>query len=116
VQRNPLDESSKKQLDLTQRVLALDPDARGLAAAARYQRSKELLQAEIAQFDRCQPGNKATDPARKALASHPRRRALDDATGHNLSLAKDLWTQEQKLCGVSPHPDAVSRVLARLSK
>ena len=116
VQRNPLDESSKKQLDLTQRVLALDPDARGLAAATRYQRSKQLLQAEIAQFDRCQPGNKATDPARKALTSHPRRRALDDATGHNLSLAKDLWTQEQKLCGVSPHPDAVSRVLARLSK
>jgi len=116
VQRNPSDEASKKQLDLTQRVLALDPDARGLAAAERYLRSKELLQAEITQFDRCQPGNKTTDPARKALASRPRRRALDDATGHILALAEDLWKQEQKLCGVSPNPDAASRVLARLSK
>jgi CIC family chloride channel protein len=113
---NPSDEASKNQLDLTQQVLALDPNARGLAAAERYRRSRELLQSEITRFDRCQPSNKATDPARKALANHPRRRALEDATGHNLALAEDLWKQEQKLCAAPPNPDAASRVLARLSK
>jgi CIC family chloride channel protein len=116
LQLNPSDQASKRKLDLSESVLALDPDARGLRAAERYQRSKELLMAEVTRFDHCQPGSKATDPARKALASHPRRRALDDATGHNLALAKDLWKREQKLCGSSPNPDAASRVLARLSK
>jgi tetratricopeptide (TPR) repeat protein len=118
LQWNPSDEMSKKQLDLSEQVLALDPNAPGLRAAERYERSQQLLQAEVMRFDHCQPGSKATDPAeqaRKALASHPHRRALDDAAATNLALAEDLWKQEQKLCADAPS-DATGRVLARLSK
>ena len=75
-----------------------------------------MLQAEVMRLDRCQPLNKATDPARKALGSQPRRNALDDSTENNLALAEDLWKQEQKLCGAGSSADAVDRVLARLSK
>ena len=64
---------AEKQLDLSEQVLALDPNARGLRAAERYQRSNELLQAEVMRFDHCQPGSAVADPARKALANHPRR-------------------------------------------
>ena len=43
----------------------------------------------------------------------------------NLSLAEDLWKQEQKLCGApvnsaerapNPNDEAIERVLARLSR
>jgi CIC family chloride channel protein len=117
-EQNPSDKMSKQELDLTERVLALDPNARGLRTAERYERSKQLLQAEVMRFDHCQPGSKATDPAdpaRNALASHPRRRALEDAAATNLALAEDLWKREQKLCAAAPS-DATGRVLARLSK
>jgi tetratricopeptide (TPR) repeat protein len=113
-------ETIKAQLDLTDRVLALDPNARGLRAAARYQRSNELLQAEVMRFDRCQPGNTASDAARKALTNQPRGGALEDSADMNLALAEDLWKQEQKLCGTphapNPNDQAIERVLARLSR
>ncbi len=82
IQWNPTDDVSKKQLGLIESVLALDPNARGLRVAERYQRSKELLQAEVTRFDQCQPGSNAADPARKAITNHPRRRDLEDAAEH----------------------------------
>ncbi len=99
LQLNPTDETSKTQFDLSDRVLALDPNARGLRAAARYDRSKELLQAEVMRFDRCQPGGAAADAARKALTNQPRQSELEDSADKNLLLAEDLWKQEQKVCG-----------------
>jgi chloride channel protein, CIC family len=120
LQLNPADEASKTRLDLSDRVLALDPNARGLRVAERYERSKELLQAELARFDRCQPGNAAADQARKALTNHPSRRELEDSADVNLALAEGLWKQEQKACteGHAPNPndEAIERVLARISR
>ncbi len=108
---------------MSQRVLALDPNARGLRAAARYERSKELLQVEIMRFDQCQPGSAAADPAQEAIATQPHRGELEDAADRNLTLAEDLWKQEQKACASqagqhAPNPDdqAMERVLSRLSK
>ncbi len=126
VQLNPADASSKMELDLSDRVLALDPNARGLRSAERYQRSKDLLQAEVMRVDQCQPASTAAglaDPAaaaRTALASKPRRAQLEDEADKNLSLAENLWKQEQKLCSTgpaqNPNDQAIDRVLARLSR
>jgi tetratricopeptide (TPR) repeat protein len=120
LQLNPGDETSKTQLDLSDRVLALDPNARGLRAAERYKRSKELLQAEVTRFDQCQPGNAAADQARNALMIQPRRRELEDSADVNLALAEDLWKQGQQACAEGHAPNsndqAIERVLARLSK
>jgi chloride channel protein, CIC family len=119
VELNPNDSSSKQGMELSQRVLALDPNARGLRVAERYQRSRELLEAEVMRFDRCQPGGNAADEARKALSDRPRRGELEDTADANLKLAEDLWGQESKLCSpalAGNAGDAVSRVLARLSK
>ena len=101
VERNPSDEASKKGLALSERILALDPNARGLRVAVRYERSKELLREEVMQFEQCQPGSNASDAAKKALESRPSRGALEDSAEMNLSLAEDLWKQGQKLCGAS---------------
>ena len=118
LQLNPADQMSKTQLSLSERVLALDPNARGLRAAARYQRSKELLQAELTRLDRCQPGSPAGDAARKALVRQPRPHELEDSADTNLTLAEDLWKQGERACGHAPNPndEAIERVLARLSR
>jgi hypothetical protein len=63
----------QKQLDLSDRVLALDPNARGLRVAERYQRSKELLQAEVMRFDQCQPGSQRRTRRERPWPSQPRR-------------------------------------------
>ena len=115
--RNPSDQASKNGLQLSQQVLTLDPNARGLRAAARYERSKQLLEAEIMRFNRCQPRSKAADEAKLAIANRPRRGDLEDSADMNLALAEDLWKQEQKLCGPSPAGnDAIKRVLGRLAR
>jgi chloride channel protein, CIC family len=115
--RNPSDEAGKRQLAFSEQVLALDPNARGLRAAARYQRSKELLEAEIMRFDQCQPGSKTADAAKKAVADRPRRVELEDSADMNLILAEDLWRQGQKLCSPLPNGNnPIDRVLARLSR
>ena len=117
---NPSDSVSNKQLDLTLQVLALDPNARGMRAASRYERSAVLLKAELERFDTCHPAEDPTaTAARNALASHPRRRELDDAAEMNLTLAENLWKAEGAICKAnqSTNPgDALDRVLARLSK
>lgn len=125
VDLNPSDEASKRQLQLCDRVLALDPNARGLRAAARYDRSKELLQAEIMLFEQCLAGNKAADQtdllgaAKQAIASFPRHGRLEDAADKDLLLAENLWKQGRKLCGgthaPNPSDEAVERVLTRLA-
>jgi chloride channel protein, CIC family len=117
VQWNPSDTTSKSTLDLTAQVLALDPNARGLRSAARYERSKRLLQAELMRLEHCQPD--PTVQAQKALAANPKRNEMEDAAEKNLQLAEDLWKQEQKLCTPAQAPnagDAVARILARLTR
>jgi tetratricopeptide (TPR) repeat protein len=120
LQLKPADDTIKTQLALSDRVLELDPNARGLRASARYERSKELLRAEVMRFDRCQPGSTTADAARKALTNQPRRTELEDSADMNLALAEDLWKQEEKLCGMphalNPNDQAIERVLARLSR
>jgi tetratricopeptide (TPR) repeat protein len=119
VDLDPSDQAAKMQLALTERVMAFDPNARGLRAAARYERSKELLEAEIMRFDSCQPGSEVTGPAKKAVTLHPRPNQLEDAADHNLALAEDLWKQARKSCAsVTPsdaNAQAVDRVLARVA-
>jgi CIC family chloride channel protein len=118
VELNPSDPVNKNRLALCEQVLALDPNARGLRAAARYQRSKDLLQAEITRLEKCQPAGKISDEVRQALAGEPRRQELEDSAERNLMLAEDLWKQERQSCNPALSPnagDAVDRVLARLS-
>ena len=112
------DEESRRQLELTQQVLDLDPNARGLRAAGRYERSVELLQTEIMRLSQCQPANPALAEANKALASHPRRMDLEDAADRDLMLAEGLWKEEKTVCGgraATAEDEAIDRVLTRLS-
>jgi hypothetical protein len=57
------------------------------------------------------------DTARQSLARRPLRRSYDDAAEADLSLAEELWTTGQGLCGTKLGVEAATdRVLARLSR
>ena len=119
------DQTSKKGLALSESVLALDPNAPGLKPEDRLERSKLLLAAAVASFNRCQPTAQTPEAAMQALAGQnlpkrPRRGDLEDAAEMDVALAGDLWSQTQKKCRAQPAPDpqeeAAERALTRLSR
>jgi len=127
LRQDPSDDATQKQLDLTNRVLALDPNARGLRASERYHRSEQLLQGALSMVDQClvtakddpgiQSDRAVADSARKALAQHTRGGVGEDAVENDLTLAIQLWKVRQDRCSASPAADeATARVLARLAR
>ena len=117
---DPGDQTAKKQLDMAQRVLSLDPDARGIRASERYDRSQALLMGALQIVDQCASGKadpQLGDNAKKALAQRIQPRRLGDATEENISLAIDLWKERTQLCPSHvPSDQALERLLAKLSR
>ena len=124
---DPSDEAARKQLDLSKRVLELDPNAGGIRASERYARSKELLEGAAPTLSQCvatmkdspegSSDRELANSARKAIAQHPTRGALGDAAEDNLTLAVQVWKARQKLCGSQPVSDeALGRVLTRVAR
>jgi hypothetical protein len=118
---NPSDEQVRSELDLVDRILALDPNARGLRSSARYRRSQEILQAILQEQGQCVAGAANSDQAlineaRTALVRRPRPGALDDATDTNLGLAEQLWATVKSRCPAQKRDEALDRLLARLAR
>ena len=53
LRRNPADVTSKKQLELAEQILALDPNLRGLNTSEKYARSRKLIEAALGSLDQC---------------------------------------------------------------
>jgi len=123
---DPSDAQSRRQLELADKVLALDPNAGALRASDRYQRSMEILGGALRVEEQClatKGGTAASaegslaDAARKALTHRARRGEIDDAIDMNLDLAVRLWKSAKNLCPSQQQKDeALDRVLARLSR
>ena len=127
IRLSPSDEAIRKQLEFTNSLVALDPNAAGIRASERYRRSEQLLQGALTMLDQClltakddaraQSYRELADSARKALAQHPRGATREDAAENDLTLAVQLWKARQELCSSRPAVDeAVARVLARLAR
>jgi len=113
---DPSNEAVRRQLEFTNRLLALDANASGIRASERYRRSELLLQGAVTMSDQCLPAA-AGDAARKALAQHPSGRMRGDAAENNLTLAVQLWKARQEQCSSKPASDeAVARVLTHLAR
>jgi len=116
---DPSDTASRNQLTVSERVLTLDPDARGLRSSERYRRSQALLEGALQTVDQCAGGVADAElvaGARKALAEHPRAAQMDDTTEQNLTLATQLWKARHQACPTyTPSDEALERVLARLA-
>ncbi len=115
------------RLALCERILEMDPAVPGIGPAERYRRSAALLQGILGAVEQCLPkvGQPAdaqslrarADTARQLLARHPARGSYGDAAESDLSMAEELWSASQKLCGTSSGIDpAMDRLLGTLSQ
>ncbi len=99
------------------RILALDVTARGLSAAQRYARSRELLATVLQSVETCFGGAEKLPPsvqdaAREASTGLARKRrpdSLSDAADANARLAASLWNARPASCAPD---DAIARTLA----
>ncbi len=128
---SPDDGDVRDTVDLMDRVLALDPTARGLGAYERYRRSREVLERAARYISGCanplgpdMEGPPAPQPAavRDLLAAavqrlEQRRRPRDVAaeTEANLLLAGNLWPLREQVCrGIWDDDDVLARVMREL--
>jgi CIC family chloride channel protein len=121
----PANDSAEKAMNLSDRILALDPTSQGLNPAARYQHSQALLTASVEHVVRCAGGNDATlpetvranvDEARKAIGHRNKSQSYNDAVDENLTLAQQLWASRPATCnGNGDTTDALRRVMEKLA-
>ncbi len=99
-----------KHLDLSERVLALDPAVRGIGAAERFRRSRGLVQmtldaAGCLGADPPPSSQDLIDDARKTLDQRVTAAGQDGATETDLDLAGRLWQARVAGCKPAPDPD-----------
>ena len=112
---DPSNTTAKNRLELCERILALDPDARNIRASERYQRSASLLESAVQMTEPCASDVQRLEAAKRALANKPRPGTVGDATETNLSLAVDLWRSRTASCP-KPPDDAPALLLNRMSR
>ncbi|HEY1757049.1 MAG TPA: tetratricopeptide repeat protein [Bryobacteraceae bacterium] len=100
----PEDPAATKGLDLSSRVLTLDPAVRGIGAAERFRRSRILLQMAL-DAGACvnPPPEDLLDQAEKTLKERVNLDGQYNATETNLDLAGQLW--QARIAGCKPAPD-----------
>ncbi len=110
--RDPANVEVKKQLELSNEVLALDPTLRGLSAKDRFQRSQRLLDLARQSLSGCSiapaPDNGQNRPP------HPGQE--NEATETNLDLAEKTWQARKTDCKqpVSDQDEALSLVFSKM--
>jgi tetratricopeptide (TPR) repeat protein/CBS domain-containing protein len=117
---SPNDGVVRKRLESCDRIMALDPTARGLGAIERFHRSQEVLTGVLDALDKCSPPSlrEAMAAARRSLAEDQRPRSFSDAAVNETAAAERLWVAAAataKVCGAWPRADSpLSRVMAKL--
>jgi len=114
---DPANSAIAKRADLCERILALEPDLRGLGAAQRYERSLKILAGVMDELAHCGGnGDKAAEQqAQAALARKKRPSSYSDAADANRSLAVELWDARAPSCAAAGGDDALNRVMAQLA-
>jgi chloride channel protein, CIC family len=113
---DPANAAVTKQADLCERILALDPDVRGLGAAQRFERSSKILAGVVDELARCGGGSDkaAMQEAQTALTRKKRPVSYSDAADSNRVLALALWGARTPACSTDGNDDALNRVMAKL--
>jgi tetratricopeptide (TPR) repeat protein len=114
---DPANTAIAKRADLCERILALEPDSRGLGAAQRYDRSLKIPAGVMDELARCGgDGDKAAiQEAQGALARKKRPSSYSDAADSNRALALHLWAARSPSCAAGGGDDVLSRVMAQLA-
>ncbi|MEO8657370.1 MAG: chloride channel protein [Bryobacteraceae bacterium] len=121
----PENTSYQARVEFLDSVISMDPGVRGLDAAERYLRSRNLVGAVLAAFEHChavslvnQPdaGGATAETARRSLLRSVKPRSYGEATETNIEIATQLWSERMKLCGAPVASEiAVSRAVSEAS-
>jgi Flp pilus assembly protein TadD/CBS domain-containing protein len=121
----PGDAAIVQRLNSCEQILALDPSSAGLPVAARFDRSRTLLERVLAAWTECATAHPADPPspnasalldrARKSLALRRKPPSYADASDENISLATQLWSLRPAPCR-SPENSPLDKVMAHLSQ
>lgn len=111
------DQAAARKLDLSNRVLALDPTRRGLDAAERLRRSRALLEMTVNAVGSCS-SSPAVDDARKTLQERSSLARQEARAEAELDLAEQLWQARPPGCGPPPGQtgDPLALVLAKTAR
>jgi tetratricopeptide (TPR) repeat protein len=114
---DPANAAIAKRADLCERILALEPDLRGLSASQRYERSLKILTAVVDEASRCGAGadQGAAQQAQAVLARKKRPSSYSDAADSDRALAVQLWSARGPSCAGQGGDEALSRVMAQLA-
>lgn len=120
----PDDGEIRKQLDICNKIVALDPTQRGLWASERYRRSVKLVELALDAVNKCagspapQTVRELTASAQAALARTPRANQENDAMESNLDLAEKLWQARKKECArpATEAEEPLALVMAKLAQ
>jgi len=102
-------------MELSRRILAINPALPGLKAADRYERSRQLLMHLLEIAPRCAPRRTTLAEAEAALARKSRPVSSSDAAEENIALAGKLWPEELAACQGNAPDEALARLLPKLS-
>jgi len=131
--RRPENATYQARADYLDKLVSMDPVMRGLDATQRYRRSRNLLEAVLARYNRCRPSSPVLAPDPSRTSKDPAREAVDkaqrsmrrsaqqgsyaDATEANIELAIQLWAAQTALCGQPGAADqALGRAIAEVSR
>jgi hypothetical protein len=118
----PDNQTARKNLDLANELLTLDPTLRGLGQEERFRRSVKLVGLTEAEAGQCAGANPAPDlqalldTAAKAVKARASAARQGDAAEANLDLAEQLWAR-RKECKPLPAADRpLALVMARIAQ
>jgi tetratricopeptide (TPR) repeat protein len=119
LRHDPKSQQTAERLRIVNEVLSLDPAARRLSRAQRYDRSRRLAERSFAAFELClaaqlQVPSQAAEireEAREHLSGPPPRQRDEEGIEANLQLAEQLWNTRMRVCPDTERVDEVLRVL-----
>jgi CIC family chloride channel protein len=96
---DPADPLATQRVDTGERILALDPNQRGIGAGERHRRSRELLSQVVSRLVACKDLKQELQAAQSSLAKN-----ADDT----LAQAEKLWMER---CPSAPADEVLGRIL-----
>ena len=124
--RKSADPSIQRNLELSSKLMALDPTPRKLTSMEKYRRSLQILDLAWSSLEGCAANDPALNygetgqlltSANQTLTSKPPTRITNEIAEHALGLAQDMWQARMKACGAdSPSEQPLQLIMQKLAQ
>jgi CIC family chloride channel protein len=101
------DAVAARRSELAGKILALDPDRRGIGSRERYRRTQDILRDVVDHVAACGAAGPDVEAAQAALARKKAPPSFADAADENLDLSRRLWSARPSTCNSSSDDPAI---------